>query len=514
MDLYSAIRKLINNKTPLFNGVDGLPVSKQETYAQLIEECNHAFALLEENKDELEDENITDDLNDFIQYGICVISHNFESGKLIGPNVMNVLIRAVKLYNNSSSRPFQLELCDLSTLDGMLFLSNTVLEIVHRPDLQFFPPDYPPWQLHKEPRPRPRPSVVSEKPLSQSPRVIVMHAHGIMPVVTGDAENPKLPMFKFPFEGRAFGPSEQPIIISSRAHRKNRVVEFETPVDVFTTVQFGKPLHWIMKEDPQQLLFAKNLLEMVAANKGNHTKSEFRQMIKHALCKMRDEHIKEKICKVRCHRAGNVMTDLFLFDEGAAIVEGIISINTQTGIIDHVTQQFGLVRKETVREFKSNQPLSEHVIESSRNARANAESKLAALQAAGTVPETYEMYVLDKYAKNLDLDTRGMFRESEFEFSHEMKQLYGDKIRLSALLQIGITTGLINPDDLVVVLSCRIPEKHLPIGSKSPRRSNESDSEGGGRNSKKYKNLSQIKKRNKCKIKLTLKKSRHVRKIK
>lgn len=489
-DLYSVVRKLINHQIAIFNG-DG---SEGEA---------RAFTVLEENAEELEDEGITEDLDKFIKYGICAISHNFENGKPIGPNVMNVLIRAVRLYNNASPRPFQFDsACELTTLEGMLFLSNTVLDIVSSPDLQFFPPDHPPWQLDVEPRPRPGPSAstfVSEEPLTLPRQVIIFHTHGIMPVVTGAEENPKLPRFKHPFEGRAFGPSEEPMLVSSRDYRKNMVVEFETPIDVFTTTKFGMPLHWFMADDPPQLVFAKNLFEMVPAGE-IHTKSAFRQIVKGALCKMRDEYLPDKknTCKVRCHRAGYDMADLLLFcGTGAATVEGIIRMNVQTRTIEDITHQFGLVSKETLREYpKSEQPPSKYRKDEYGNAKSRAQSELESLQGAhGANPVNYRMHALQKHVKNLELGIRGMHRESEFEWTPEMKQIYGDDIRLSALLRIGIGAGLIDPNAIVVVLACRTPEKHLPIGTKTPRNRNESDSEGGGRNSKKYKKFNQSKKR-------------------
>jgi hypothetical protein len=490
-DLYSAVRKLIDRQTAIFNGGDDLPVSGREAHAHLIEVCNDAFTVLEENAEELEDED-TDDLDKFIKYGICTISHNFENGKPIGPNVMNALIRAVRLYNSASPRPFQFDsACDLTTLEGMLFLSDTVLDIVHSHDLQFFPQDYPPWQLHVEP-PRPRPASTFEEPSTPPRQVIIFHTHGIMPVVTGAEENPKLPKFKHQFEGLAFGPSGKRMLVSSSDYRKNRVVEFETPVDVFTTTQFGMPLHWFMADDPPQLVFAKNLLEMVPAGKP-HTKSAFRQLVKGALCKMRDDYIPDKksTCKVRCHHAGCDMADLLLFcGTGAATVEGIVSIDVQTRMIEHMTHRFGLVSKEThghmLREYpKSEQPPSKYRLDEYGNAMERAQTELEGAHVA--VPENYRMYALQKHVKNLELGIRGMHRESEFEWSPEMKLIHGHDIRLSVLLRIGITAGLIDPNAIVVVLSCRTPEKHLPIGTKTPRNRNESDSEGGGRNFKKHK---------------------------
>ena len=493
-DLYSEVRKLINHQILIFNGGDA--------HAHLMKACDDAFTVLEENADELEDEDITDDLDKFIKYGICTISHNFENGKPIGPNVMNVLIRAVRLYNRASPRPFQFDsACELTTLEGMSFLSNTVLDIVNSPDLQFVQPDHPPWQLHIEP-PRPRPASTLEEPLTLPRQVIIFHTHAIMPVVTGAEENPKLPKFNHPFDGLAFGPSEERMLVSSRDYRKNRVVEFETPIDVFTTTQFGMPLHWFMADDPPQLVFAKNLFEMVPAGE-IHTKSAFRQIVKGALCKMRDEYLPDKksTCKVRCHHAGYDMADLLLFcGTGAATVEGIISIDVQTRTIEHITHQFGLVRKETLREYlKSEQPPSKYRKDEYENAKSRAQSELEALQVAQVAhvanPVNYRMYALQKHVKNLELGIRGMHRESEFEWSPEMKHKHGDDIRLSVLLRIGITAGLIDPNAIVVVLACRTPEKHLPIGTKTPRRQEESGSDGGGRNFKKHKRYNQSKKR-------------------
>jgi len=243
-------------------------------------------------------------------------------------------------------------------------------------------------------------------------------------------------------------------------------------------------------------------------------KGAFRQMVKHALCKMRDEYIQDErsTCKVRCHRAGNEMADLLLFrGNGAATVEGIVSIDSQTGTIEHLTPRFGLVSKEerghVLREYpKSEQQPSKYRIDTFGNAKAHAESELEALK--GSNMDDYKMYALHKHIKNLDLGIRGMNRESEFEFSDEMKQIHGDEIRLSTLLQIGIRSGLIHPTDIVVVLSCRTAEKQLPIGSKSPRRDDESESEGGGRNSKKHKSFKKTKKRNKHKVQRITKKSK------
>ena len=92
------------------------------------------------------------------------------------------------------------------------------------------------------------------------------------------------------------------------------------------------------------------------------------------------------------------------------------------------------------------------------------------------------MQSLAETIKTFETTIRNMDRYSNFDFSDDVKERGGDKIRLSRLVDIGISGGLIDPaTDFVVVLSCRVPDQDMPLGAVSPRSSSDSSvSEGGG----------------------------------
>jgi hypothetical protein len=217
------------------------------------------------------------------------------------------------------------------------------------------------------------------------------------------------------------------------------------------------------------------------------TKNAFRQVIKRALCETRAAVVpasEQHDCRFRCHRVGKKIADVTLFCEGAAFVEGIVRFDVQTGEVDYITEEFGLVDKRSlgkpVEEYEKFKKWNHAQIDAIVKAKTKAEQELAELHAnpANFKRKGFIMHSLRETIKNYETTLRGMDRYSHFEFSDERGS---DKIRLSRLIKIGIDRKLIDPEtDFVVVLSCRVPDETLPLGAKSPGNSSDSERSVGG----------------------------------
>jgi hypothetical protein len=332
----------------------------------------------------------------------------------------------------------------------------------------------------------------------------------MLPVVQGEEDDPALPVFSNQVMGYPLGPSGE--AVSSRSYRRNRVITKKSRVDTFTSAKFGKPIWLTVTEDPPQVMLVNALTTLLQdAPQPPKTKDAFRQIIKRALCETRSALVpasEQHECRFRCHRVGKKIADVTLFCEGAAFVEGIVRFDAQNGEVDYITEEFGLVDKrslgEPVEEYEKFNKFNHAQIDKLVKAKTKAEQELAELHAnpVNFKGKQFMMHSIAETIKNYETTIRGMDRYSNFEFSDKLKERGSDKIRLSRLIKIGIDRKLIDPEtDFVVVLSCRVPDKILPIGAMSPRSSSDSErSVGGTRSNQKQKSKGKQRSRKKtCK---------------
>ena len=485
------VRHIMNQRISIFRG------DYAAQYPHLVE----AFNRLTKDADKL-DKNLTEDLESIINDGICEMARNFGDGLPVLPSTMNLIILAIRTYNATPHAPFRIYdkvPCLNVTTDGLLFLSNVIIHVINsfpaHPQQALFPLDHPPWQLAVR---RVRASEHEhDVHMSRAPCIFIIHAHGMLPVVQGEADDPTLPVFDNPVMGYPLGPPGN--AVSSRSYRSSQVVKLASRVDTFTSAKFGKPIWLRVEEDPPQVPLVDTLTSLLGLHSPQSssspkpkTKDNFRKIIKKALCKTRELVVPESehdTCRFRCHRVGRKIADVTLFCDGAAFVEGIIRFDAQTGEVDYVTEQFGLVDKRSLRrpvkEYEKFTKFNERKIGLLIDAKTKAEQKLAAMEAnpAEFKGKTFRMRSLAEAIENYETTIRNMDRYSNYEFSDDVKERGGDKIRLSRLIDIGISGDLIDPDnDFVVVLSCRVPDGTLPLGAVSPRSSSDSSlSEGGSK---------------------------------
>ena len=491
------VRHIMNQRKAIFRG------EYDAEYPHLVE----AFNRLRGDAGDLNDD-LTEDLEDIIKDGICELARRFGDGFPIQPASMNLLILAIRAYNATRKAPFMIDdemACQNVTTDGLLFLSNVILKRIYsleaqpekaqpekaQPEEELFSLQQPPWQLAARRVPSPKPSSAGD--MKRAPRIFIIHAHGMLPVVQGEGDDPALPLFANQVMGYPLGPSGK--AVSSRSYRRNRVITKTSKVDTFTSAKFGKPIWLTVTEDPPQVMLVNSLTTLLQdAPQPPKTKDAFRQIIKRALCETRSALVpanEQHNCRFRCHRIGKKIADVTLFCDGAAFVEGIVRFDAQTGEVDYITEEFGLVDKrslgEPVEEYEKFNKFNHAQIDTLVKAKTKAEQELTELHAN---PENFKgkrfaMHSLMENIKNYETTIRGMDRYSNFEFSDKLKESGSDKIRLSRLIDIGIDRELIDPEtDFVVVMSCRVPDEILPIGAMSPRSSSDSERSVGGTRSK------------------------------
>ena len=477
------VRHIMNQRKAIFRG------EYDTQYSHLVESFNR----LRRDAHDLNDD-LTEDLEDIINDGICELARRFGDGFPIQPASMNLLILAIRAYNATPNAPFRINdkmVCQNVTTDGLLFLSNVILKLVHsleaHSEEELFSLQHRPWQLAARHVPSPKPSSAGH--MKRAPRIFIIHAHGMLPVVQGESDDPSLPEFTNQVMSYPLGPSGE--AVSSRSYRRNRVITMTSKVDTFTSAKFGKPIWLNVTEDPPQVMLVNALTTLLQAPQAPKTKYAFRQIIKQALCETRSALVPESEqhdCRFRCHRVGKKIADVTLFCEGAAFVEGIVMFDVETGEVDYITEEFGLVDKriigKPVEEYEKFKKFNHAQIDTIVKSKKKAEQELAELQAnpVNFKGKRFMLHSIAETIKNYETTIRGMDRYSNFEFLDKLKERGSDKIRLSRLIEIGIDRKLINPEtDFVVVMSCRVPDKILPLGALSPRSSSDSERSVGGR---------------------------------
>jgi hypothetical protein len=264
---------------------------------------------------------------------------------------------------------------------------------------------------------------------------------------------------------------------------------FKAPVDTFTTAKCGHPFCADLRCDEPFVGLAHTLSQYRLPP--DVPKVAVRQIIQGAMTGIRSDprHADALTLgenKIRCHKKGHLITDLFLFGPNHAlpVIESVSMIDMQTGEIRDVHSGFGLVEKQSVS--------------STRQAiQTAAHDRMAVLHAAKSRAE-YELYTLQHanpfyfktkqaHIKTIDDTMNDRLNESKFEYSPELKKEHGARVKLSKLLQIGVSNGVIDPEnDFVVVYACRVPDERVPPGTimHSPRGSDSDRSVGGTRSKK------------------------------
>jgi len=469
-------------------------------YTNLLE----AFNRLTREASDLNKNLALDLKEDIIESGICYIARNFGRGLPVLPYSMNLLISAIQVYNATNFGPYVFDaqqlICNNITLYGLLFLSNIISDVVKAAaagQQPLFSLATPPWQLTLIPARQPRPSDMSD--MKHMPKIFIIHSHGLLPVLESDIEDPSLPVFKTPVMG--FPPGSTGEAVSSDRFRKNRPVILKSRVDTFTSAKYGDQFWITLTDDPPQVTLINELSREFHSGFPT-SKDAFRQIIQSTLCEIRKLTVskeKQDSCRFRCHRVGRKISDIMLFCEGAPTVEGIIQFDTQTGDVEYVSEQFGLMNKVSVEEYKMPTTYTEEEMEQIAEAKAKSEQELADMIAnpVDFKGKSFQMYSKAENIKKMDIMMRNMSRFSTFVSSE-----HGERVRLSQLIDVGISKGIIDPEtDFVVVLSCRSPEHDLPLGALSPRSDSDSAvSQGGRRNKSRNRHTTKTKNKSKTKI--------------
>ena len=374
------------------------------------------------------------------------------------------------------------------------------------------------------------------------PRVFVFSSHGSMPMI--DDESFVMPEFpEFPDSSKKPSSkklaSKKPVatVIKKSANKKsankksakNSVADsanplpalpplgiaftamgalkkpnsFKSPVDTFTTAKCGYPFCADLRCDAPYVGLVHNLSQLRLPP--NVSKDRVREIIKRTMLDIRCEprhadSLTRAENKIRCHKKGQPMTELFLFGPSheLPIVESVTMVVMETGEIRDVHEMFGLVEKHasTSRPYAAAQ-FDDESMAGLQYAKQRAAWDLHTLQGA----HPFYVDMKKEHIKTIDDTIAGVLKESKFEYSAELKAVHGERVKLSDLLRIGIGNGFVQDDDSIVVYACRVPDERVPPGAlTSPRNSSDSErSVGGG--SKTHKHKAKKSRRKTCKHK-------------
>lgn len=323
------------------------------------------------------------------------------------------------------------------------------------------------------------------------PRVFIIAAHGSMPMIADDsvALLPELPADKKTTSKKKSVSAAAAPALALMGTKIKKPVSFRAPVDTFTTAKCGHPFCADLRCD-EPFVGLVYTLSQHRLPSDIVPKVAVRQIIQRAMTDIRSDPRNADALtlgenKIRCHKKGHLITDLFLFGQKHAVpvIESVSMVDMETGEIRDVHDRFGLVEKQSVS--------------STRQAVAHsAADRMAVLHAAKSRAE-YDLQTLQHadpfysktkqaHIKTIDDTMNDMLNESKFEFSPELKKEHGARVKLSDLLKIGISNGVINPEtDFVVVYACRVTDERVLFPVRSPRGSDSEGSVGGTRSKQK-----------------------------
>jgi hypothetical protein len=333
------------------------------------------------------------------------------------------------------------------------------------------------------------------------PRVFIIAAHGSMPMIgdeffalpefTPDKKKPSKKKSKTSAAAVADSPVAPPVGADfSMGTKPKKPVSFKSPVDTFTTAKCGHPFCADLRCDEPFVGLVYTLSQHRLPP--DVPKAAVRQLIQGAMTGIRSDprHADALTMgenKIRCHKKGHLITDLFLFGPNHAlpVIESVSMVDMETGEIRDVHSMFGLVEKQSVSSTRQAIHTAAHdrmaVLHA---AKSRAEYELQTLQHANP----FYFKTKQSHIKTIHDTMNDMRNESKFEYSPELKKKYGARVKLSDLLKIGISTGLINPaTDFVVVYACRVPDERVPPGAIHSPRGSDSDRSVGGTRSKQTK---------------------------
>lgn len=345
------------------------------------------------------------------------------------------------------------------------------------------------------------------------PRVFVFSSHGSMPMINNDsfAPPPELPesskknASKKTVSKKSADALPPPFGLSVGALKKPD--SLKSPVDTFTTAKCGYPFCADLRCDPPYVGLVHKLSRLHIPS--HVPKNEVREIIKRTMLETRCEPrhadaLTQAENKIRCHKKGRPITDLFLFDPSQAvpIIESVTMVDMETGEIHDVHREFGLVEKHAPASTPHGAQYDDERMAVMQYAKQCAAWDLHTLQ--GTHP--FYVNMKKEHIKAIDDTIAGNLKESKFEYSAELKAAHGERVKLSDLLRIGISVKLVDPEnDVVVVYACRVPDEGALGAQKSPRDSNDSEGSVGGKTRKQRKPQSKTKPKRKTKSKRCIK---------
>ena len=350
--------------------------------------------------------------------------------------------------------------------------------------------------------------------LYRMPRVFIISSHGSMPVVDDDSfavpktSDVRKPTVKKQSRSKksvatsasaaADSPSAAPPhglglglglgLAPPMGAKIKKPGSFFAKVDTFTTAKCGQPFCADLRCDAPYV----GLVHILSQYRlPSHVPKEMvRQIIKQVMLDIkRDPRHADSLTraenKIRCHKTGQPITELFLFGPSheLPIVESVTMVDMETGQIHRDAHaMFGLVEKHasTSRPYAAAQ-FDDDDMAGLQYAKQRAEWDLYTLQ--GTDP--FYVNMKKEQIKTIDATIAGELKESKFEYSPELKEKYGERVKLSVLLEIGLSNGLNPKTDFFVVYACRMSDEPVTFPLHSPRNSSDSEhSVGGGTRSK------------------------------
>ena len=264
---------------------------------------------------------------------------------------------------------------------------------------------------------------------------------------------------------------------------------FESPVDTFTTAKCGYPFCADLRCDAPYVGLVHKLSQLHLPP--HVPKNKVREIIKRTMCEIRCEPrhadaLTRAENKIRCHKKGSPITELFLFGPSheLPIIESVTMVDMETGEIRDAHEMFGLVVKKSVSSRQTVAHGAADRMAVLQTAKQRAELQLDTLQGA----HPFFTETKKEHIKAIEDTIEDMLKESKFEYAPKLKAKHGDRVKLSDLLQIGISNGVIDPEnDFVVVYACRVPDERVLFPVRSPRGSDSEGSVGGTRSNKKQK---------------------------
>jgi len=339
------------------------------------------------------------------------------------------------------------------------------------------------------------------------PRVFVFSSHGSMPMIDDESFAPPPPP-ELPESSKKSASKKSaskktvskksaadplhalppPFGLSVGALKKP--ISFKSPVDTFTTAKCGHPFCADLRCDAPYVGLVHKLSQLHLPPRV--PKNEVREIIKRTMREIRCEPrhadaLTRAENKIRCHKKGRPITDLFLFGPSheLPIIESVTMVDMETGKIHDVHREFGLIEK--------------HAPASTPHGAQHDDASMAGLQYAKqcaawdlhTLQGAHPFYVDMKkeHIKTIDDTIAGILKESKFEYSAKLKAAHGERVKLSDLLRIGISAKLVDPEnDVVVVYACRVPDEGALGAQTSPRDSSDSERSVGGKKCKRSRN--------------------------